>query len=78
MELLLICDEEKLFEGEISELIVKTESGPVTILPGHEPYMTKISGEVKYVADHDIQGSIEISEGFVYTNGVRCFVVVDK
>ncbi len=78
MKLVLICDEEKIYEGEILQLDVETENGTITILPQHQPYMTKISGKVSYKLASTTEYSIDVSEGFVYTDGTTCFAVVDK
>ena len=78
MKLVLICDEEKIYEGEISQLNIETENGKVSILPKHQPYMTKISGTVSYRPIDATETLINISEGFIYTDGTTCFAVVDK
>ena len=78
MKLVLICDEEKIDECEISQIDIETENGKVTILPQHQPYMTKISGTVSYKPINATKRSIDISEGFIYTDGTTCFTVVDK
>lgn len=71
---ILICDEEQLFDSEVTEVKTKTENGEITILDKHEPYMTKISGYISY----DNAEAINFSEGFIYTNGETCFAVIDK
>jgi F0F1-type ATP synthase epsilon subunit len=76
-DLILICDEKKIFEGAINEVNVLTENSPVTILPQHQPYMAKIHGEVSYTTQNLEKASVKIKEGFIYTNGTVCFVVVD-
>lgn len=73
-----MCNEEKIYEGEISQLQVETENGIATILPGHQPYMTKISKKVSYKPLNSNMNSIDISVGFIYTDGTNCFAVVDK
>ena len=78
MKLVLICDEEKIFEGRVSKVEIETENGGVTILPGHQPYMTKIIGRVSYTEPGSASKVVGIDEGFVYTDGEVCFVVVDK
>lgn len=77
MKLVLICDEKKIFDGEVSEVHLNTENGPVTILPKHQPYMSRINGEVSYTPIDGTVSNTKISEGFVYTDGDVCFVVVD-
>ena len=78
MKLVLICDEEKIYEGEISQINIVTSNGNVTILPNHQPYMTKISEKISYTPQNGDDALLDISEGFVYTDGNTCFVVVDK
>ena len=78
MKLVLICDEEKIYEGEISQINIVTSNGNVTILPNHQPYMTKISEKISYTQLSGNNTLLDISEGFVYTDGNTCFVVVDK
>ena len=78
MELVLICNEEKIYEGEISQIEIETGNGKVTILPNHQPYMTKISGKVLYTPINANEISLNITEGFIYTDGTTCFAVVDK
>jgi F0F1-type ATP synthase epsilon subunit len=76
-ELILVCDERKVFEGPVSEVIVATSEGTAAILENHQPYMAKISEQVSYVSSDGSRRVLDISEGFVYTNGAQCHVVVD-
>lgn len=78
MKLLLICNEKKIYEGEISQIDIETANGRVTILPRHQPYMAKIFGSVSYMPDGTNAVSIDITEGFIYTDGTTCFTVVDQ
>lgn len=78
MKLVLICDEEKIFEGEVTKVQVKTENGMMEILPYHQPYMSRIFESVAYFPSESKDASVDITEGFVYTDGDTCFVVVDK
>ena len=78
MNLILLCDEERLFDGEVSQVNLETENGKVTILPKHQPYMTKIIKNITYNTIDGVNHSIDIEIGFVYTNGEECFVVVNK
>ena len=78
MKLVLICNEEKIYEGEVSQIDIETESGIVSILPQHQPYMTKILGKISYTPVGENAKLIDISAGFIYTDGVVCFAVVDK
>ena len=78
MNLILLCDEERLFDGEVSQVNLETDTGKVTILPKHQSYMTKIINNVTYKTIDGGSHSIDIEIGFVYTNGEECFVVVNK
>ncbi len=78
MKLILICDKEKIYEGDVSQIDVETENGSVSILPNHQPYMTKISGKISYMPVGANMKLVDISVGFIYTDGIVCFAVVDK
>ncbi|MDR1365344.1 MAG: hypothetical protein LBJ42_02030 [Holosporales bacterium] len=78
LNLVIICDEEKIFDGEAKEAHIVTDNGPITILPQHQPYMAKISDEISYITGSGEILSTEIIDGFVYTNGRSCFVVVSR
>lgn len=74
---ILICDEKKLFDGEVLEVKADTENGIITILDKHQPHMSRISKNITYTNEKDSE-EIEFSEGFLYTNGEVCFAVIDK
>lgn len=74
---ILICDEEKLFDGEVSEVKTETENGVITILDKHQPHMSKISKNIAYTTEKKREVT-EFLEGFIYTNGEVCFAVIDK
>lgn len=58
--------EKTLFEGDVQEIVVKTEVGEITVLPHHAPLISRlVQAPVKIV---DIQGqehSIPIGPGFL-------------
>ena len=74
---ILICDEEKLFDGEVFEVKTETENGIITILDKHQPHMSKISKNITYKTTETLK-TLDFSEGFLYTNGDVCFAVIDK
>lgn len=74
---ILICDEEKLFDGEVFEVKTETENGIITILDKHQPHMSKISQNITYKTKETLK-TLDFSEGFLYTNGDVCFAVIDK
>jgi F0F1-type ATP synthase epsilon subunit len=77
-EFTLICDEEDVFEGMVSEVRVMRSGETIALLSGHQPYMSRIDGCVVYTADGKSERSVSISSGFVYTNGTHSFAVVDR
>ena len=74
---ILICDEEKLFDGEAVEVKTETENGTMAILDKHQPHMSKISNCITYNTGAESK-TIEFADGFIYTNGDTCFAVIDK
>ena len=78
MKLILLCDEEELFNGDVSKVNLETDNGKVTILPNHQSYMTKIIKKVTYTAINGESHSVDIDIGIAYTNGDSCFVAVNK
>ena len=78
MKLVLICDEKKIYEGEVLQVDVEAANGKVTILPQHQPYMAKIFGSVSYTPTDANTVSIDTTEGFIYTDGTTCFTVLDE
>jgi hypothetical protein len=77
MKFVLISDEKRIFEGDVKELSCISENGPFIVMDGHVPYLSKIGETVVFTK---IDGSTElheIKEGFLYTNGDVCFVIVD-
>jgi F0F1-type ATP synthase epsilon subunit len=77
-KLTLICNEEKVCEAKVCGLRIKTNGESVAILPGHQPYMAKIEESISYTIEDGAEQTIEISSGFVYTNGLHSFVVADR
>jgi F0F1-type ATP synthase epsilon subunit len=71
-----MCDEKTVFEGTVSEVKTTTSEGPTTILARHQPYMAKITGQVSYITSDGQQQMFAVDEGFIYTNGSICHIVV--
>lgn len=78
LKLTIIRNEEKTTEEEVREVKVETENGAVTILPQHQPYLSKIQGSFAYVRGAGDTVSFAISSGFIYTDGEKCIVVIDE
>ncbi|MDR0695743.1 MAG: hypothetical protein LBF56_03170 [Holosporales bacterium] len=76
-DLVLLCDERKVYDGQVSEVYVTTCNGPTSIRKNHQPYMSKIVGQVTYATPDGSFHVLDIADGFVYTNGLLCHVVVD-
>ncbi|MDR0744462.1 MAG: hypothetical protein LBE97_00690 [Holosporales bacterium] len=77
-DLVLISNEEKIYEGKIEEVNVLTDIGPISILPQHQPYITKIKDNICIKKPKSTIENIAITTGFLYTNGARCFIVIEK
>lgn len=73
-----MCDEEKIFDGKVAELSFTIGGETIAILPGHQPYMSRINGDFTYVTDDGKKGMAGGLSGFIYTNGTHSFAVVDK
>ncbi|MBQ7524485.1 MAG: hypothetical protein IJT08_02675 [Alphaproteobacteria bacterium] len=78
LKLTIIRNEEKTTEEEVREVKIETENGAVTILPRHQPYLSKIQGSFAYVRGAGNTVSLAISSGFIYTDGEKCIVVIDE
>ncbi|MDR1289137.1 MAG: hypothetical protein LBJ77_01960 [Holosporales bacterium] len=78
LEFTLICDEKEIFDGQVSRVSIETNAGPTEIMPNHKPYMARIMNKIAYtMAAGGTQSITEITDGFIYTNGVKCIAVVD-
>ena len=77
LNMVLISDEEKIFEGKVSKINTNTLNGPVSILPNHQPYLSKIESSISYTKENGTTEKKDISKGFLYTNGEVCFVVIE-
>lgn len=75
-DLIVVSDEQKYFDGKASEVQTITENGPLAILSQHEPFLAKIKDTVRFKPASGEQQELKISEGFLYTNGKLCFVVI--
>ncbi|MDR2666903.1 MAG: hypothetical protein LBB34_02190 [Holosporales bacterium] len=77
LNLVLFYNENMVFEGMVKEVEVITKSGPITIMPQHEPYMSKIMCQISYIDQDEKKNVIDILDGFIYTNGKQCFAVTE-
>lgn len=78
IDLVFISDEEKIYDGKVSQISTQTDSGSVMILPEHIPYLSKIEGYVRYVKEEGSEVEYKIKTGFLYTNGSLCFIITDN
>ncbi len=77
MEFTLISNEEKIFEGTVTEITCYSDNGPFVIMDNHLPYISKIKQSISFSpADEPIQ-THNLKEGFIYTNGNLCIAVID-
>ncbi|MDR1233925.1 MAG: hypothetical protein LBJ92_02150 [Holosporales bacterium] len=75
-EFTLISNEAKIFNGNVSKVTFETDHGMVEILSQHQPYMARIQSSIVYVKEDGTQGDAQITDGFIYTNGMICYAVV--
>ncbi|MDR3224514.1 MAG: hypothetical protein LBT03_03020 [Holosporales bacterium] len=75
LDFLLICDEREKFCGKSKAVFVNTSKGEINILPGHEPLITRISGDIMYIGEDSLKYELMVEEGFMYTNGKMCVIV---
>ncbi len=84
IDLVVISNEEKIFDGKVLSLKFNTNTGPIMIMKNHVPYLSKIDTFIEYEITENNnnietnQQHIDISSGFVYTNGSVCFAIVEK
>jgi F-type H+-transporting ATPase subunit epsilon len=58
--------EKTLFEGDIKELVVKTETGQITVLPNHIPLISRlVEAPLRIIDSHDQEKIIPIKHGFL-------------
>lgn len=77
MEFVLISDENIIFDGEVSKICFISQNGPFVIMDNHIPYISRIQNSVSFIGPDNEETVVNISDGFVYTNGISCFAVVD-
>ncbi|MDR2598516.1 MAG: hypothetical protein LBC25_02250 [Holosporales bacterium] len=79
LEFTLICDEKEIFDGQVSKVMIETNAGPTEVLPHHQPYMARIMNKIAYMTTaNGTQSVTKITDGFIYTNGIKCIAVVDN
>jgi len=65
-----------IYEGSAESVTLPTTSGEITILPKHIPLVSSLkSGLLKY-STNSKPSSIDISSGFVYTDGKKVIVLL--
>jgi F-type H+-transporting ATPase subunit epsilon len=58
--------EKTLFEGDIKELVVKTETGEIAVLPNHIPLISRlVEAPLKIIDAQDKEKIIPIKAGFL-------------
>jgi F0F1-type ATP synthase epsilon subunit len=77
MQLILISDEKIVFDGSVSEVNCVARNGPFTIMDNHIPFISKIQSLVSFKENNDQTTDLNITEGFIYTNGDTCVAVVE-
>ena len=75
INLIVMLDAKKKFEGDVMSVEVQTEDGIAKLLPDHQPYLAKVLSYAKYEISAGEQTKLEFSHGFVYIKGNTCFLI---
>ena len=74
MEVKVINQQEKIFEGKANKVYAKTKSGDVEILDEHARFVGVISeGKIKI----DDREEIDVQKGLIFTDGKSLYVFVE-
>jgi F-type H+-transporting ATPase subunit epsilon len=66
MKLGIYTIEKTLYEGKVKELVAKSSTGEITVLPGHIPLVTRLlAAPLKVVEEGGEEKSIAINSGFL-------------
>ena len=77
MNLVVISDEQRIFDGEAISIVIDTDNGPVEILDNHVPAIFKAINSIT-IKTKTKSEQHNFACGFAYTNGSVCFVIFDK
>jgi F-type H+-transporting ATPase subunit epsilon len=77
MKLGIYTIEQTLYEGDITELIAKTTSGEIAVLPNHVPLITRlIKAPVRIKEKNGAEKTIDIAGGFLEIQPENSIVVL--
>jgi F-type H+-transporting ATPase subunit epsilon len=77
MKLGIYTIEKTLYEGDIKELIAKTTTGEISILPNHIPLISRlVAAPLKIVEQSGQQKIIDIQAGFLEIQPENSIVVL--
>ncbi len=66
MKLGIYTIEKTLYEGEVDEIVARTVSGEITILPNHIPVVSKLTKGPLIIKEHSgSEKIIDIGSGFI-------------
>lgn len=78
LQLDIVTQEEQLFSAEVTQVSLPSQTGEITLLPGHEPLMSALAaGEVTVWQPDGIKRMI-ISPGFAQIANNQVTVLVDS
>lgn len=78
LHLAIVTQEEELFSAEVTQVSLPAANGEITVLPGHEAYMsTLLAGEITVWANDGVKRMI-VSPGFVQIAEDKVSVLVDS
>lgn len=65
LKLIIVSAEDKIFEGDVTQLRATGIEGELGILPGHTPLLTAIKpGIIKFTLKNETEEVIYVSGGF--------------
>jgi F-type H+-transporting ATPase subunit epsilon len=77
MKLGIYSIEKTLFEGDVKEIIAKTTTGEISILPDHIPLVTQlVKAPLKLITNSDEKKEIHIDSGFLEVQPENSIVVL--
>lgn len=66
MKLGIYTIEKTLYEGEVKELVAKSSTGEITVLPGHIPLVSRLlAAPLKVVEEGGQEKTIPVNAGFL-------------
>jgi len=76
MDLFIYSLDKKIFEGAVHSASLPTESGIITVLPGHASLVTNLKGGQVAYTRGGTRNEISVAGGFAYIDQKRIVLLV--